>query len=321
MGVVSSQQRGSRIEVIHDPTPEQLAPVFVEDETTKIHVYVAGPMRGIPGFNFPAFNDAAARLRKAGFVVFNPAERDIAHGFTGEGMTGNEDLNDGNIRFDLRQALNDDLSWIAQHADIICLLPGWEKSAGARAEMSLAAALGLQAGYVEDVENGAVQLWSAETMLTAHVFTPAPGVAAYSGELHRLEDVAAEFGVDLDGEYVVSDEVRVTSSTGGQKGKKPAQFSLIPTGPLNLLAKHYGRGAQKYARVNGKDNWRNGYEFSLSYDAALRHLTAFWGGEDVDPETGSLHVISAAWQCFTLAEFLLHPEMVAQFDDRQDGAA
>ncbi|PVU81534.1 hypothetical protein DDP54_15735 (plasmid) [Cellulomonas sp. WB94] len=310
-----------------------------------MHVYVAGPMRGIPGFNFPAFNDATARLRAAGFAVFNPAERDIAHGFTGEGMTGFEDLNDGENRFNLRDALNDDLSWIAQHADAICVLSGWENSAGAQAEMALAAALGLRVGFVFEFEDGRTLATAADALRQAadedrfmrppqrvHYLTPEelpsmrhavldPGVAAYSGELHRLEDVAAEFGVDLDGEYVVSDEVRVTSSTGGQKGKKPAQFSLIPTGPLNLLAKHYGRGAQKYARVNGKDNWRNGYEFSLSYDAALRHLTAFWGGEDVDPETGSLHVISAAWQCFTLAEFLSHPELVAQFDDRQDGAA
>jgi hypothetical protein len=44
-------------------------------------IYVAGPMRGIPEFNFPAFHDAAARLRNEGHVVFNPAERDIArHG-------------------------------------------------------------------------------------------------------------------------------------------------------------------------------------------------------------------------------------------------
>jgi hypothetical protein len=39
-------------------------------------VYVAGPMRGIPEFNFPAFNAAAAKLRAAGHHVFNPAERD-----------------------------------------------------------------------------------------------------------------------------------------------------------------------------------------------------------------------------------------------------
>ncbi|MGB3485339.1 MAG: DUF4406 domain-containing protein [Mycobacterium sp.] len=44
-------------------------------------IYVAGPMRGIPEFNFPAFHAAAAKLRADGHHVFNPAERDIeTHG-------------------------------------------------------------------------------------------------------------------------------------------------------------------------------------------------------------------------------------------------
>lgn len=43
-----------------------------------------------------------------------------------------------------------------------------------------------------------------------------------------------------------SDEVRVVSTTGGEKGQKLARFDLIPVRPLELLAEHYGRGARKY---------------------------------------------------------------------------
>lgn len=107
----------------------------------------------------------------------------------------------------------------------------------------------------------------------------------------------------------MSDEVRSVSSTGGEKGTKIEKFDLIPTGPLTELASHYGVGSKKYA----DHNWRRGYEWSKSYAALSRHLTAFWGGEDIDPETGSKHIIAVAWHAFALAEFM---EVFPEFDDR-----
>lgn len=108
---------------------------------------------------------------------------------------------------------------------------------------------------------------------------------------------------------VKDEEVRQVSTTGGEKGQKLARFDLVPIKPLVELAKHYGRGARKYE----DRNWERGYDWSLSYAAAQRHLTAFWDGEDVDPETGTPHVIAAAWHCFALMEYMhTHPE----FDNR-----
>ncbi|QPC43477.1 DUF4406 domain-containing protein [Kaustia mangrovi] len=111
-----------------------------------MNIYVAGPMRGIPEFNFPAFHAAAARLRAEGHNVFNPAERDIER-------HGGIDVSKGNAEgceetaakehgFSLRQALADDTRYICLEADAIALLPGWETSRGARAEKALADALG-----------------------------------------------------------------------------------------------------------------------------------------------------------------------------------
>lgn len=110
-------------------------------------IYVAGPMRGIPEFNFPAFHAAAAHLRRDGHEVFNPAERDIAHHGTDiskGNATGDEALAAVTHGFNLREALKDDLEFICLHADAIALLPGWENSKGARAELHTAIALGLQ---------------------------------------------------------------------------------------------------------------------------------------------------------------------------------
>lgn len=107
----------------------------------------------------------------------------------------------------------------------------------------------------------------------------------------------------------MSEEVRTTSSTGGQKGVKVERYDLVPVEALRQLAEHYGRGAAKY----DDNQYRKGYEFSKSYAAMQRHLNQWWGGEDNDEELGSSHLVAAAWHCFTLLTFMEeHPE----FDDR-----
>lgn len=108
-------------------------------------------------------------------------------------------------------------------------------------------------------------------------------------------------------------EVRTTSRTGGEKGVKSARFDLIPVGALTALAEHYGVGAEKY----DENQWRKGYEWSKSYAALQRHLTAWWGGEDIDAETGSSHLAAVAWHSFTLLTFI-HEQ--PDFDDRFHGA-
>jgi hypothetical protein len=108
-------------------------------------IYLAGPMRGIPNFNFPAFFAAAATLRTEGHEVFCPAERDIArHG--GVDITnedGSEAQAEADHGFSLREALHDDLVWICKEAEAIALLPGWETSKGVAAEKATAEALHL----------------------------------------------------------------------------------------------------------------------------------------------------------------------------------
>jgi hypothetical protein len=49
-------------------------------------------------------------------------------------------------------------------------------------------------------------------------------------------------------------------------------------------------GARKY----GSHNYRDvGVRVSVYYDAAMRHLGAFWEGEDIDPDSGLPHIIKA----------------------------
>lgn len=101
-------------------------------------IYIAGPMTGLPGFNYAAFDKAAAKLRAEGiWEVVSPAE------------IGN--------RYGDPEAINADPKLLAAvvaaetHAlaecEAIYLLPCWNKSAGARRELAQA------------IENGAEIVW------------------------------------------------------------------------------------------------------------------------------------------------------------------
>ena len=72
-------------------------------------------------------------------------------------------------------------------------------------------------------------------------------------------------------------------------GKAP--LSTVPAPFLHALGLAMMEGARKY----GRHNYRTaGIRYSVYYDAAMRHLTAWWEGEDIDPDSGLPHPIKAA---------------------------
>lgn len=98
-------------------------------------IYLAGPMRGIPWFNFPAFKVARMYLRAQGHNVFCPAENDIRrHGedFSLNCPTGDVSEIGKSINFTIEQAIYEDLRFISiGGCTTIAFLPGWEHSSGA----------------------------------------------------------------------------------------------------------------------------------------------------------------------------------------------
>lgn len=92
-------------------------------------VYISGPMSGIEGFNFEAFDKAAKFIESRGDFAVNPAVR----GREWVAKHGNRPLTKAEYRnmmmdckYDLRQCGS------------IFLLKGWENSNGAKEELSLA---------------------------------------------------------------------------------------------------------------------------------------------------------------------------------------
>ncbi|GJE13666.1 dATP/dGTP diphosphohydrolase domain-containing protein [Methylobacterium longum] len=79
-------------------------------------------------------------------------------------------------------------------------------------------------------------------------------------------------------------------------GKDP--WDLAPWDAFRAIVGVLAFGACKYA----PRNWEQGMAWSRLYAAAVRHLTAWWGGERVDPETGLSHLAHAGCcVCFLIA--------------------
>lgn len=71
-------------------------------------------------------------------------------------------------------------------------------------------------------------------------------------------------------------------------GKAP--YELLAPEMLEDVAQVLAFGAGKYA----PRNWEKGMRWGRVFGAAMRHLWAWWRGEDRDPETGLSHLAHAA---------------------------
>ncbi len=75
-------------------------------------------------------------------------------------------------------------------------------------------------------------------------------------------------------------------SEGKKFDQDKPRMDLLDTEALTQIARVMGMGAKKY----GDHNWRGGLAWSRVIGAAMRHLTAFNNGEDLDPESGLSHL-------------------------------
>jgi Domain of unknown function (DUF4406) len=107
-----------------------------------LRIYVAGPMESAGGnWNMPLFDYVAKKLRERGCEVFSPAEhiREM-HGDLETVLKLDKSLR----KLARKEALKDEICWIIENAQLVLLLPGWERSPGATAERAAALAIGIE---------------------------------------------------------------------------------------------------------------------------------------------------------------------------------
>lgn len=87
------------------------------------------------------------------------------------------------------------------------------------------------------------------------------------------------------------DIFKVSSDAAGVKADSgKLRHSLLPTGALDEVLEVLEFGAKKYA----VDNWQKVEDAETRYyDAAHRHLAAYWNGEKTDPESKRHHLAHA----------------------------
>ena len=89
------------------------------------------------------------------------------------------------------------------------------------------------------------------------------------------------------------------------------QWSLVDFNSLEGMVRVLEYGADKYAR----DNWKKGMPVTKISESLMRHLFAFLGGEDIDPESGCRHISHVLCNAMFI-EYIIKEK--SNYDDRQN---
>lgn len=180
----------------------------------KPRIYIAGPMRGKPLYNFPLFDEVAASLGRDGYEPVNPAELDRQAGFDpAKGHAVTPEF--------IEQARKRDLEALLT-CDGILLLPGSENSKGAKAELAVAEWAGHK-----------VYEW-------------------VNGVMWRIIPKDHESNQEISTSPVANPAN--PADPKGAAGAKKCPLWLIPTHPMEEVAWVHKLGADKYGPFNWREN-------------------------------------------------------------------
>jgi hypothetical protein len=95
-------------------------------------------------------------------------------------------------------------------------------------------------------------------------------------------------------------EERTLQNTGIKHDANKPDLSIIPKAALDMTARAFMFGAQKY----GRNNFRGGMDWLRMTSAAMRHITAWQEGENLDKESREHH-IGHALACLSMLAYYI----------------
>jgi len=282
-------------------------------------VYLAGAMRGVPYWNWPAFRVGAAMLREAGYEVVSPVELDDAEEVGPPPADGKAEDN-GKVGHYLAR----DVAKLAE-CDGVVVLPGGSTSRGVQAELAFAEAIDLPWEHFLD-------LLPSDSKVSDYYAREDAARKAMERQDQQMRDMAATndaFEPTWHSTWQVSFDAvdggqRLRAPSGGEKNTRLARYDLIPPDSLRHLAEHYGRNSKTHGGKYDDRNWERGYPFSWSTRALLGHLVDWLEGENevadsVTPEQRAAgippaHPLDAViWHAMALRAFV---DRFPENDDR-----
>jgi hypothetical protein len=132
--------------------------------------YLAGPMSGLPSFNYPAFHAAAAALRARGYNLVSPAELDEQHTLQYATAIASPDGKDYHPKWTWGDYLARDVKIVADEAQGIIFLPNWHTSRGAKLEAFTGLLCGHKFGiYTEGADP--LVTWVLRDHVVKHIYS------------------------------------------------------------------------------------------------------------------------------------------------------
>lgn len=278
--------------------------------------YIAGPMTGIPEFNFPAFDECWTYLKDvfgSTATVISPANMDRRDGFDEKGCTGHEPLTpaqkQGFARNDIEALL------MVRH---IVLLPGWRGSTGATNESKIAAWLGLTA--LEYYPHGDHGYRLTEINLDGSWSGPQDG--AEDEPTMTMDEFSAQVQANM---AAISDAMSGVSEF--QRGQTPAETPTLNDRSAVLLGAdaivngdrniQYGEPTADFVRTAGMWSSYLGYVVEPHDVAALMSLLKLsrirWSPDKFD-----------SWQDlagYAACGYQARPEAIAAVNEKREVAA